>query len=63
MPAWQLVPQGRDGTDPLSVLETSGPGGPALCMAAAGPGGAGATPLVALPCAGFQDAEQLLELG
>jgi len=63
VPAWQLVPQGRDGTDPLSVLETSGPGGPALCMAAAGPGGAGATPLVALPCAGFQDAEQLLELG
>ena len=38
-------------------------GGPALCLAAAGPSGAGATPLVALPCAGFQNAEQLLELG
>jgi Ricin-type beta-trefoil lectin domain len=63
VPAWQLVPQGRDGTDPLSMLETSGPGGPALCMAAAGLGGASATPLVALPCAGFQDAGQLLELG
>jgi hypothetical protein len=63
VPAWQLVPQGRDGTDPLSVLETSGPGGPALCMTAAGLSDADAAPLVALPCAGFQDAGQLLELG
>jgi hypothetical protein len=63
VPAWQLVPQGRDGDDPVFVLETSGPGGPALCLAAADLCDANTTPLVALPCSGFQDAGQILELG
>jgi hypothetical protein len=63
VPAWQLVPQSRDGTDPLFQLQTSGPGGPALCMAAARLSNDNHAPLVALPCDGFQDAGQLLELG
>ena len=62
-PAWQLVPQSRDGADPLFVLETSGPGGPALCLAAADLSDNNQTPLVAAPCSGFQDAGQILELG
>jgi len=62
-PAWQLVPQSTDGTDPRVALETSGAGGPALCMAAADLSHGGMTPLVALPCDGFQDAGQILELG
>jgi hypothetical protein len=63
VPAWQLVRQSRDGTDPLFQLETSGPGSPALCMAAAALSNDNHVPLVALPCDGFQDGEQLLELG
>jgi hypothetical protein len=63
VPGWQLVPQSRDGTDALFQLETSGPGSPALCMAAARLSNDNHVPLVALPCDGFQDAEQLLELG
>ena len=63
VPGWQLVRQSRDGTDPLFQLETSGPGSPALCMAAARLSNDNHVPLVALPCDGFQDAGQLLELG
>ena len=63
VPGWQLVRQSRDGTDPLFQLETSGPGSPALCMAAARLSHDNHAPLVALPCDGFQDAGQLLELG
>jgi hypothetical protein len=63
VPAWQLVRQSRDGTDPLFQLETSGPGSPALCMAAARLSNDNHAPLVALPCDGFQDGGQLLELG
>ena len=63
VPGWQLVPQSRDGTDPLFQLETSGPGSPALCMAAARLSNDNHVPLVALPCDGFQDAAQILELG
>ena len=63
VPGWQLVPQSRDGADPLLQLETSGPDGPALCMAAARVSNDNHAPLVALPCDGFQDAEQILELG
>jgi hypothetical protein len=62
VPAWQLVPLSRDGADPLVQLETSGSGGPALCMAAASLSDRNHTPLVALPCNGFQDAAQILEL-
>jgi hypothetical protein len=62
-PGWQLVRQSRDGTDPLFQLETSGPGSPALCMAAARLSNDNHAPLVALPCDGFQDGGQLLELG
>ena len=61
--AWQLVPLSRDGADPLVQLETSGSGGPALCMAAASLSDRDQTPLVALRCEGFQDAVQILELG
>ena len=63
VPAWQLVRQSGDGTDPLFQLETSGPGSPALCMAAATLSNDNHVPLVALPCDGFQDGGQLLELG
>jgi len=63
VPGWQLVRQSRDGTDPLFQLETSGPGSPALCMAAARLSNDNHAPLVALPCDGFQDGGQLLELG
>ena len=63
VPGWQLVPQSRDGTDPLFQLETSAPGSPALCMAAARLSNDNHVPLVALPCDGFQDAAQILELG
>jgi hypothetical protein len=41
----------------------SGPGSPALCMAAARLSNDNHAPLVALPCDGFQDGGQLLELG
>jgi Ricin-type beta-trefoil lectin domain-like len=61
--AWQLVPLSRDGADPLVQLETGGSGGPALCMAAASLSDRNHTPLVTLPCDGFQDAAQILELG
>jgi hypothetical protein len=66
VPAWQLVPQGRenrDGADPHFVLETSGPGGPALCMTAGNLSDANQTPLVAAPCQGFGNATEILELG
>jgi hypothetical protein len=63
VPAWQLVPQGRDGADPHVVLETSGPGGPALCMAAGNLSDNNQTPLVAAPCQGFGNAPEILELG
>jgi hypothetical protein len=62
-PAWQVVRQSRDGADPLIQLETSGPGGPALCLAGARLSHDNHAPLVALPCDGFQDAAQILELG
>ena len=62
-PAWQLVPQSRDSTDPLFVLEASGPGGPALCMAAADLSDNNQTPLVAAPCQGFGNAAEIFELG
>ena len=63
VPGWQLVRQSRDGTDQLFELETRGRGGPALCMAAARLSNDNHVPLVALPCTGFQDAAQLMELG
>ena len=63
VPAWQLVRQSRDRTDPLFQLETSGAGSPALCIAAARLSSDNHAPLVALPCDGFQDAGQLLETG
>lgn len=63
VPAWQLVRQGRDGTDPVFVLETSGPGGPALCMAAADLSDDNQTPLVAAPCQRFGNAAEILGLG
>ena len=44
-------------------LAPGGAGGPALCMAAASLSDRDHTPLVALPCEGFQDAAQILELG
>ena len=59
---WQQVRQSRDGTDPYFRLETSGPGGPALCMAAANLGGNDQTPLVAASCQGFGNAAEILEL-
>ena len=63
VPAWQLVRQSRDGTDPLFRLETSGPGGPALCLAAGNLGDNDQTPLVAASCQGFGNAAEILELG
>ena len=63
VPGWQLVSQGRDGTDPAFVLETSGPGGPALCMAAADLSGNNQTALMAAPCQGFGNAAEILGLG
>ena len=44
-------------------LETSGPGGPALCMAAANLSDNDQTPLVAASCQGFGNAAEILELG
>ena len=61
--AWQQVRQSRDGTDPYFRLETSGPGGPALCMAAGNLGGTDQTPLVTASCQGFGNAAEILELG
>ena len=60
---WQRVRQSRDGTDPYSRLETSGPSGPALCMAAGDLGDNDQTPLVAASCQGFGNAAEILELG
>ena len=60
---WQQVRQSRDGTDPYFRLETSGPGGPALCMAAGNLGDNDQTPLVAASCQGFGNAAEILELG
>ncbi|HEY0998282.1 MAG TPA: RICIN domain-containing protein [Streptosporangiaceae bacterium] len=62
-PGWQLVRQSRDGADPYFRLETSGPGGPALCMAAGNLGDNDQTPLVAASCQGFGNAAEILELG
>jgi len=62
-PAWRLVRQSRDSTDPLFVLETSGPGGPALCMTAGNLSDKNRTPLVAVPCQGFGTAAEFFELG
>ena len=62
-PGWQLVRQSRDSTDPLFELETSGPGGPALCMAAGNLGDNDQTPPVAAGCQGFGSAAESLELG
>jgi hypothetical protein len=62
-PAWQLVPQSRDATDPLFALETSGPGGPALCMTAGNLSDNNRTRLVAAPCQGFGNAAEIFELG
>jgi hypothetical protein len=44
-------------------LETSSPGGPALCMTAGNLGDNNQTPLVAARCQGFGNAAQILELG
>lgn len=63
VPSWQQVRQSRDGTDPYFRLETSGPGGPALCMAAGNLGDNDQTPLVAASCQGFGNAAEILELG
>ena len=63
VPAWQLVPQSRDGTDPLFQLETSGPGSPALCMAAARLSNDNHDAARSLALRRFQDAGQILELG
>ena len=63
VPPWRQVLQSRDSTDPLFELETSGPGGPALCMAAGNLGGNDQTPLVAASCQGFGNAAEILELG
>ena len=62
-PPWQQVRQSGDGTDPYFRLETSGPGGPALCMAAGNLGDNDQTPLVAARCQGFGNAAEILELG
>ena len=62
-PPWQQVRQSRDSTDPYFRLETSGSGGPALCMAAANLGGNDQIPLVAASCQGFGNAAEILELG
>jgi hypothetical protein len=63
VPPWQQVRQSRDGTDPYFRLQTSGPGGPALCMAAGNLGDNDQTPLVAASCQGFGNAAEILELG
>jgi hypothetical protein len=63
VPPWQQVRQSRDGTDPYLRLQTSGPGGPALCMAASNLGDNDQTPLVAASCQGFGNAAEILELG
>ena len=65
VPAWQLVPQGREsrGGHPHVMLETSGPGGPALCMTAGNLSDENHTPLVAAPCQGFGNAAEIFELG
>ena len=42
---------------------TSGPGGPALCLAAGNLGDNDQTPLVAASCQGFGNAAEILELG
>ena len=63
VPPWQQVRQSRDGTDPYFRLETSGPGGPALCVAAGNLGGIDQAPLVAARCQGFGNAAEILELG
>ena len=63
VPPWQQVRQSRDGTDPYFRLETSDPGGPALCMAAGNLGDNDRTPLVAVSCQGFGNAVEILELG
>jgi hypothetical protein len=63
VPGWQLVQQSRDSTDPLFKLETSGPGGPALCVAAASLSDTSRTPLVAANCRGFGNAVEILEFG
>ena len=62
-PPWQQVRQSRDSTDPYFRLETSGSGGPALCMAAGNLGDNDQTPLVAASCQGFGSATEILELG
>jgi hypothetical protein len=62
-PPWQQVRQSRDSTDPYFRLETSGSGGPALCMAAGDLGDNDQTPLVAASCQGFGSAAEILELG
>ena len=61
----QLVPQGREsrGGHRHVMLETSGPGGPALCMTAGNLSDENHTPLVAAPCQGFGNAAEILELG
>ena len=46
-----------------SGWETSGPGGPALCMAAGNLSDNDQTPLVAASCQGFGSAAEILELG
>ena len=46
-----------------SGWETSGPGGPALCMATGNLGGNDRRPLVAASCQGFGNAVEILELG
>ena len=63
VPAWQPVRQSRDGADPHFVLETSGPGGPALCLTAGNLSDNNQTPLVAAACQGFGNAAEILELG
>jgi hypothetical protein len=63
VPAWQQVRESRDGTDPFFRLETSGPGGPALCMTAGNLGDNNQTPLVAARCQGYGNAAEILELG
>ena len=63
VPAWQQVRESRDGTDPFFRLETSGPGGPALCMTAGNLGDNDQIPLVAARCQGFGNAAEILELG
>jgi hypothetical protein len=44
-------------------METSGRGGPALCMAAGNLADDDQTPLVAASCQGFGGAAEILELG